>query len=253
MTARRTAVRPTSARLAAVVAVALVLALSAAPAARAELELTLFLGHAEIPGSDLRLTLPGGTDLRFADVSWDDESFDDPPYYAARLARWLPRSPAWGIALDFTHAKAILDVDEPVPARGLRRGVPFDGALPVDDQLAGFEMSHGLDTLTLGGVRRWGAARTGSGRVTYFAGLGAGVAVPHVEARAAGLRTAEYQLAGPALQAVLGLDTAVDENIGITLEARASWVDVEADLAGGGRVETDLWLLQLVAGLSLRD
>lgn len=228
-------------------------ALLATPPARAEVELTLFLGHAEVLDSDLRLSLPGGTDLELEEVSWDDASFDSPLYYAVRGTWWLPRSPEWGFALDLTHAKAILDVDERVAARGRRNGVPVAGTIFVEQAIDAFEMSHGLNTLTLSGMRRWGGFGGGWNRVTYFAGLGGGVAVPHVEARVGGLEIDEYQVAGPALQGVLGLDTAVDEHLGITLEGRVSWVDVEADLTGGGTAQTELWLLQLVAGLSLRD
>lgn len=231
---------------------AMLLVLSLAPPARGEVVGTLFLGNAEVLESDLRLTLPAGTDLRFEDVPWDDASFEDPPYYGLRLAWWLRRSPEWGVALDFTHAKAILEVDETVPIRGRRAGAPVAEAAPVAEDLAAFELSHGLNTLTVSGFRRWGFSPARPG-VSYFAGLGAGLAVPHVEARVEGLRTSEYQVAGPALQAVVGLDTLVTPNVGITLEARASWADLEADLTGGGTVETDLWLLQLVAGLSLRD
>lgn len=228
-------------------------AFAAAPPARAEAALTLFLGYSSVPGSDLRVTLPGGTDVEIEDASWDDASFDDPPYYAVRATWWLPRSPEWGLALDLTHAKAILDVDATAPVRGRLDGVPVGGALPLGEVLGAYEMSHGLNTVTLSGQRRWGGFGFRPDRVTYFAGLGGGVAVPHVEARAGGFETREYQVAGPALQAVLGLDTAIDEHVGITLEGRVSWVDVEADLTGGGTVESDLWLLQLAVGLSLRD
>lgn len=232
--------------------VALILGLWIAPPARGEVVGTLFLGNAEILESDLRLTLPGGTDLRFEDVAWDDASFDDPPYYGLRLAWWLRRTPEWGVVVDFTHAKALLEVGETVPVRGRRGGLPVDGAGTIRDDLDAFELSHGLNTLTVSGFRRWGFSPARPG-VSYFAGLGAGLAVPHVEARVGELRTSEYQVAGPALQAVAGLDTLVTSNVGVTLEARVSWVDVEADLTGGGTVETDLWFLQLVAGLSLRD
>jgi lipid A oxidase len=229
------------------------LVLAAAPSAWGEVELTLFAGDAEIPDSELRLTLPDGTDLRFEDVSWDDASFEEPPYYGLRATWWLRRSPGWGLSLDFTHAKAILDVDEVVPIRGRRAGRPVSETLPVGEELPSFQMSHGLNTLTLGGLRRWGLAGAERSGVTYFAGVGAGVTIPHVEARVNGLQTAEYQVAGPALQAVLGLDTAVDQHFGIALEARVGWVDVAADLTGGGRIETDLFLFQLAAGLRIRD
>jgi lipid A oxidase len=249
MSARRTPSRP--ACFAAALAAACLLA--AAPAARGEVELTLFAGHAAIPDSDLRLTRPDGTDLQFEGVSWDDASFESPPYYGARLSWWRPRSPAWGLGLDFTHAKALLDVDEVVPVRGRRDGAPVAGVAPVGGDLDAFALSHGLNTVVLQGLRRWGDTGEAWDRVTWFGALGAGVAVPHVEARTGSLQTAEYQLAGPALQAVLGLDTAVDEHVGITLEARVSWLSLDADLTGGAAVETDLWLLHLAAGLSLRD
>lgn len=229
------------------------LALAAAPAVRAEAVVTLFAGKAEIPESDLRLTLPGGTDLRFENVSWDDDSFEQPPYWGLRAAWWLPRRPRWGLALDVIHAKAILDVARVVPVRGRRRGVAVDGAEPVGEDLPAFQMSHGLDLVVLEALRRWGSFGGERPGVSYFAGAGGGVAVPHVEARANGVETTGYQVAGPSLQALLGLDTALDEHVGITLEARATWIGLDADLAGGGGVETDLWLLQLAVGLSLRD
>lgn len=235
MSDRRTPSRP--AFSASLVAACL---LAVAPAARGEVELTLFNGHAEIPDSDLRLTRPDGTDLRFEGVSWDDVSFESPPYYGARLSWWRPRSPAWGLGLDFTHAKAHLDIDEVVPLRGGRGGVPVAGVAPVRGDLDAFALSHGLNTVVLQSLRRWGETGNGWDRVTWFAALGGGIAVPHVEARTGGLQTAEYQLAGPALQAELGLDTAVDEHVGITLEARASWLDLDVDLTGGAAIETDL-------------
>jgi lipid A oxidase len=251
---RRTHRRHPGPLLAALAAVLAVLGLLApASAARAEVELTLFAGNAEIRDSDLRLTRPDGTDLRFEDVSWDDASFESPPYYGARLTWWRPRSPAWGVGLDFTHVKANLDVDEVVPVHGRRDGAAVDGRAPVSGDLDAFAMSHGLNTVVLQALRRWGDTGDDWSRVTWFAALGAGASVPHVEARIGGLETADYQLAGPALQAVLGLDTAVDEHVGITLEARLSWLDLDTDLTGGAGVETELWLLHLAAGLSLRD
>jgi len=96
------------------------------------------------------------------------------------------------------------------------------------------QFSHGLNLATVNGYRcRRAAPReeqtTG---VALYLGIGAGVVVPHVEARIGDVRTYEYQLVG---------------------EAILSWADARADLADGGEVRTRLLVPQLSLGLSLRD
>src|SRR5262245_46340239 len=58
--------------------------------------------------SDAHFTGPS-TDWTVHSIPWDGLSFGQsggPPYYGVRLSMWPTAMPGWGIAVDFTHAKA---------------------------------------------------------------------------------------------------------------------------------------------------
>lgn len=237
----------------AVLVLALVVLLPAA--ARAQLTLTLRQGKAWVESSDLRLQRPDGTDVTLHDLTWEDRSYRAPIYYGLGVTWWLPRHPEWGLGLDFTHAKAILDTDGSTFADGTLAGAPVAASVPVRSVVPALQFSHGLNLLTAGGYRRWWAAPRGDRApgVSFYLGVGAGVVVPHVEAQVGGIRTDEYQLAGPAARGVAGLDVPFDEHVSLVGEAILSWADVSADLTGGGSIETTFVLPQLALGIALRD
>ncbi|HET9767367.1 MAG TPA: hypothetical protein VFS60_11005, partial [Thermoanaerobaculia bacterium] len=240
----------------ATVLLALAFALLVPAAAAAQLVLTLRSGAAFVESSDLQLRRPGGTDVTLRDVGWDDESYRSPIYYGLGLTWWLPQHRHWGLGVDFTHPKAILETGDSVLAEGRVDGAPVSAPVLVRDVVDGLRFSHGLNLVTVSGYRRWWTTpRHGEQTVgvALYVGLGAGVVVPHVEAQIGGVRTDEYQLAGPAVRGVVGLDVPLDEHISLVGEAILSWADVRADLADGGRVETQLLVPQLSLGLSLRD
>jgi lipid A oxidase len=253
--ARAAAASATRARHHAALVLGCAAALLGAPAAaRGELVLTLLLGNAWVAESDLRVAR-GNTALTLESTGWETRSFQDPPYYDVRLTRWSPRRPAWGIGLDLTHAKAYLDEGEVVFARGQLAGRPVAAPLPVREAVQQLNFSHGLNTVTIDVYRRWLAPRRQyrESRVALYLGAGAGLAVPHVEATVGGVPTSEYQLAGPALRATVGLDVPIDDNISLVGEGTLSWVDLDVDLAGGGALAAELLVPQLTFGLSLRD
>jgi lipid A oxidase len=199
------------------------------------------------------VVLPDGTDAVLRDVGWRSESFESPPYYVVRGTYWLPRSPSWGIGVDFTHAKAILE-REVVEVSGRVAGEPFTGLRPTTDFLRRLEMAHGLNTLTANLlVRRPSipAEAFGTSRLGFYAGLGAGIAIPRVEAHRPEAVTRRYQLTGPALQGVLGTDIPIDEVFSIVVEYKVSWIDLDMDLVGGGRLATRPWIHQLAFGLGI--
>jgi lipid A oxidase len=235
--------------------IGLAFALLLPAAAAAQLVLTLRQGKAWVESSDLELRRPGGTDLALRDVTWEDQSYRSPIYYGVGLTWWLPRHREWGLGVDLTHAKAILETGETAFAQGRLAGVPVAAPVPVDSIVPALQFSHGLNLATLSGYRRWWTAPRGEQAtgVALYLGLGAGVAVPHVEARVGGVRTDEYQLAGPAARGVVGLDVPYDEHVSLVGEATLSWADVRADLADGGSVRTRLLVPQLSLGLALRD
>ena len=91
------------------------------------------------------------------------------------------------------------------------------------------------------------------GRITPYAGLGAGIAIPHVEFQEVeGPRTFEYQVAGPVVQALAGADVAVNDWFSVFGEYKLSYSHVEADLKGGGALKTEIVTNQIVLGASLR-
>ncbi|HXT50733.1 MAG TPA: hypothetical protein VN811_06795 [Thermoanaerobaculia bacterium] len=236
--------------LAATLALAVVLPIEA----RAQLTLTLRQGKGWVESSDLRLSRPN-TDVTLRDVTWKDDSYRSPIYYGVGLTWWLPRHREWGVGLDLTHAKAILETEESALAQGTLDGRRVDGPVLVRDVVPALQLSHGLNLATLNGYRRWWAAPRGEAPtgVALYLGVGAGVALPHVEAQVAGIRTDEYQLAGPAARALAGLDVPFDEHISLVGEAILSWADLRADLTGGDEVRTRLLVPQLSLGFALRD
>ena len=171
---------------------------------QAEFVLSGYLGKAETLDSDVTLKEPGGTDLTFADVSWDDDSFEEPIYYGLRMSYWLEEAPSWGIAVDFTHAKMLAELNKTVSVSGSRSGAPVSGSERLGDTFDQLEFTHGHNILTVNGMYRWFADRqqkdTFLDRLQPYVGLGLGVAIPHVEVTTATSSTEEYQVAGPAGQ-----------------------------------------------------
>lgn len=74
-----------------------------------------------------------------------------------------------------------------------------------------------------------------------YAGIGAGVAVPHVDVTpAGGPQTFGLQLAGPALQAVVGQRRDLSPRWSVFGEVKATCSRHDAELEGGGRRKSDL-------------
>lgn len=221
---------------------------------RAETTLSLYGGRAINENGDLDLRLPGGTDLTFRNVSWKDQSFRAPIYYGIRLVHWFERTPSWGVSLDFTHAKMMADLSQAVPVQGVRGGSPVSGTEPLSDTFGKLEFSHGHNLFTAGlMVRRLsaGAESGGSlGRLVPYAGLGVGVAYPHVEISTGGRNTSAYQVAGTVLEGVLGVERAYPVGFSVFGEVQFSRADMKVELDGGGSVRVEPVTKQFVIGLS---
>ena len=160
---------------------------------------------------------------------WDAKNFEMPPYYGIRATWWLESMPEFGLALDFTHAKAAAD---PLPA-------PFTV----------LEFTDGVNFLTANLLYRY---QTES-RFTPYAGAGLGLAIPHVEATIPGVtNTAEYQITGLAAQAFVGVDTKVDDNWSVFGEYKAGYAQIDADLQGGGNLDTHVISHQFLLGVTYK-
>ena len=232
----------------------LALGMLAAPeVACAEWAFGAYGGAASTANCDVTLSRPGGTRLTFRDVSWDDESFDSPIFYGARLVSWLGGDAAWGVSLDFTHAKIVAERGRAVAVSGTRNGAPVEGTELLADTFDELQVSHGLNFLTVNALRRWrpgdAAGQDAFGRLRPFATLGGGIVIPHVEVQTAGSATGEYHVTGPALQGGGGTEVLLTGPLSLWGEYRLSYADVWADLAGGGSIELNPWTHHLMLGL----
>ena len=175
-------------------------------ASMAEIALGFYSGTVYTRNSDVRLSQPGGTDLTFNNVSWDDESFEEPIFWGLRLTWWLENSPEWGLALEFAHPKMIAKLDEEVQVSGMRAGAPVNTAEPLSNTFSHFEFTDGYNLLTFSGIHRWGREHKKRYSFMPYPGAGAGLAIPYVETTIAGVDTREYQVTGLALQALVGAE-----------------------------------------------
>jgi lipid A oxidase len=205
----------------------------AAPA-RAETQISVFGGVNENFSS--RVKLDKGAVSEDRSMDWDGKSFDPPPYWGVRGTYWFNSGPGWSVALDYVHAKAYADLD-----------------FKTDPTYSRLEFTDGLNLLTLNAMYRF--APVLNDRLVPYVGAGAGLSIPHVEVSLKAYpdqNTFEYQLTGVAAQALAGLEYRLGSSWSVFAEARLSYARVEADLAGGGNLETDIWSPQWAIGLSYR-
>ncbi|MFZ1103231.1 MAG: outer membrane beta-barrel protein [Hyphomicrobiaceae bacterium] len=201
--------------------------------AAAETQISVFGGANWNLSSDVTVSGTGPSDGTQS-IDWDGGAFDMPPYWGVRGVYWLGSAPNWGFAIDYAHQKALADL-------GGAAGATFDR----------LEFTDGNNILLFEVLYRFNPMMNGT--LVPYVGAGLGVAIPHVEVTlTTGDKTFEYQLAGMAAQVLAGLEYKLNEKWSLFTEARLSYSQIDADLAGGGSLETDLWSPQLAIGLSYR-
>lgn len=198
--------------------------------AAAEVELGFYLGIQTSPHSRASGVNPdGGTFDQL--IEWESEGFELPPYYGIRGTWW--RNERFGVGLELTHAK----VD----------------AAAADRTAAGFtdlEFTDGLNIITVNAMYRWPGQWNA---LTPYVGAGLGLSVPHVDVRSAGgIETFEYQLTGPAARLTAGVQYDLNERYGLFGEYQFTYSSNEADLNGGGSLETDIVINSLNFGINLK-
>jgi lipid A oxidase len=227
---------------------AVALLLLASPAA-AEFQIGGYGGWSDSFDSDIKINQPGGTNLTLHDVPWESESFEPPPYWGVRGAYWLDSAPNWGLMVDYHHAKVIADQGATVSVSGTRDGLPVGPKDRVGNSFDIMEFTDGLNEIFFGGQYRWIGARW-----TPYVGAGVGFAFPHVEfRRGPGLpKTFEYQVTGVAVEALAGLEYSITPRLSAFADYKLSFSTNDADLQGGGTLETDVLTNQVIFGLSWR-
>lgn len=202
-----------------------------------ETYLAFYAGHPWYHRSDLHMTRPDGTDLKLKDMGWDGDAFYPPIDGGVRAVRW---NGAFGGMIDFLHNKAIARVGkgshgreltnpliETLEAEGTIKGQPAPEKLKLTDFVTRLEFTHGHNTLMATGLFRFGGF---SSFIQPYAGVGAGVALPHTEVRFTNekSRTSEYQYGGPAIQALAGLELRTGKaSYFLEYKFTAAWINAE--------------------------
>jgi lipid A oxidase len=224
-------------------------AVFASSPASAEVQIGVYGGASESFDSDVTLVQPNGTNLTLSDVPWDGKSFADPPYWGVRGIYWLDANPAWGLLVDYNHAKIYSELGAAVKISGTRDNVPVNGNDRVSNTFDILEFTDGLNEIFFGGMYRWQHARW-----TPYVGFGVGASFPHVEVRRTGstVRTFEYQLTGVAVEGLVGLEYRIGPHVSLFGDYKLSFSSNDADLKGGGTLETDVWTNHVIFGVSYR-
>ncbi|GAB4296263.1 MAG: outer membrane beta-barrel protein [Roseovarius sp.] len=216
---------PPRRHLAAIVAA---LGLTAAAPAAAEVVLSFYTGANYSPSSTVNFDFADGAGPRSTRVNWDGEWNDMPPYFGERVTWWFDRHPNWGVAFDNVHTKV--------------------AANPMPPGFVMLEFTDGINMVTANLQYRF----LNSSRFTPYVGAGIGFTTPHVEVMDAGLttRTFEYQFGGPAAQVILGLEARINARWAVFGELKSAWADINADLNGGGWLNTEVISNQVAVGVS---
>ncbi len=216
----------------------------------------------------------GGSDFTIDPVHWKAEPFHNPIYYGVRVIRWFTGGKVGGM-LDFIHSKAMAELDKEADFSGQIDGKPLPARARIRDIVHKLEFSHGHNMLLFTGLLRLPGI---GARLSPYVGAGAGVLLPHAEV---GLtapghpRTYEYNYAGPAGQALIGLEVRLSK-MSFFVEYKFTYGKYDAPLSQmdgswlgsdlwrelqrwrkgeeppGGHIDTDIVSHQVVSGLAVR-
>jgi lipid A oxidase len=224
-----------------------------ASSARAEVDLSIFTGVALSQDSDLELRQRGDTDLTFRGVSFEGRDFSTPPYYGARVL-WFPSEVShWGFGAEFFHMKMYADTGDTVHVTGRRDGLSIDDNERIDNTIQSFSLSHGLNYALGDIVYRWSPGQRGEdflGHLQPYVGVGLGVAIPHVESNVGGTFHEEYQLHGPGVQGLAGINIDLTRHWGLMFEYKFTYSNLDSLDIPGGSIEVTPLTHHLVTGLT---
>lgn len=223
------------------------------PTARSEVDLSIFTGVALSQDSDLDLHQDGGTDLTFHSVSFEGRDFETPPYYGAR-ALWFPSLEShWGFGAEFFHMKMYAQTGDTVRVSGRRNRVGVNANERIDDTIEQFSLSHGLNYALGDIVYRWFPGQRGEdflGHLQPYAGIGIGLAIPHVESKVNGTFHEEFQVHGPGVQALAGVNVVLTRHWGLMFEYKFTYANLDSLDIPGGSIEVTPLTHHLVTGLT---
>lgn len=208
----------------------------------------IYTGSSFTRNSDLSIKQGGiGTDITIHDVEWGADPFKPAPYYGLRLIHFLSARPNWGIGLDYTHYKMYAETNRVPQVSGIWKNTAVNVNAPMSQYVQHFEVSHGVNMLSLIGVYRWTNAAS---RLRPYLGAGLTYYVPHSENTVDNRSHATgYESSGGGYQLLGGAQYQLTQKVGIFAEAKFNSGTVKVDIANG-RAETPLRTFHALAGLS---
>lgn len=224
--------------------------------AAAEPFLDLYTGKSFTQSSDITVKQPTlRNDYTFKDVSFDDKSFETPPWYGLRVGYYFEKYPWLGAAIEFFHFKMIADTAESKRVTGTRSGAGVDTTTRVDSIIQQFQVTHGVNYLTLDALIRYPLLeeeeRFRHGRAQLYAGLGVGPVIAHAENVVDNVRNDEgYEVGGVGIQVFVGARALLFKYLGLFAEYKFTHSGLEIGVAAGvGRVEENTH--HLVGGVTI--
>ena len=184
-----------------------------------------YFGATHTMSSGLSVTQPAvGTDVTFASIDYEGESFRSPIYYGYRIS-YVPAAVSWlGVETEFIHMKVQAQTERVTGATGRRVGTPIAQHIRVDDVLERFSISHGLNFVLVNVVIRRALARHAGaeGRLVLVGRAGLGPTIPHAESRIDGAVHEGYELGALGLQMAAGIETRLIHQLSATAEYKVT-------------------------------
>jgi opacity protein-like surface antigen len=222
------------------------------PPCQAESLFSLYTGSSFTRDSSLHISQRGNTRLALHDVNWDADPFKPAPYYGLRFTHFLEQHPAWGFAIDYTHYKMLADTNRTVQVSGAWKGTPVAGPARMDQYVQRFELSHGVNMLSLNGIYRWQDLSLLAGRLQPYVGLGLVHYRPHSENTVDNVaHETGYDASGYGYQLLGGAQYRLGSRWGLFGEVKFNSGHARVDIAGG-EADTRLRTLHALGGLQYR-
>ena len=227
-------------------------AVALSQAAAAQTTLSFYIGMSFTRSSDLRVVMPhSGNHLTFRNVAWESRPFRFSPYYGIRLTHYSSASPQVSLSLDFTHNKLFDVGDRIVRAQGVWHGGPVDEIARMDQRVQAFEITHGLNMLSLNVLyypTRAAPMSVSPGMLDPYIGAGIVFYVMHAENTIDNKPWADgYRSSGLGYQVLAGVQCRRAPRC-VFLEAKYSSGEARVGTAEEGHAQTHIRTLHTIGG-----
>jgi len=225
--------------------------------ARAEFVLDLFTGTSDTSNADVEIKQPAaGNRFTVRDLAFDGQSFEDPPYYGARVAYFFEGLPWLGVGVEFFHFKIFGETGETRQITGTRTGTPINMRAPVTSVVQRFDVSHGVNYLMVDVIARYGFFRDSAtypgGRLQIYVGGGVGPVITHAETRIEGVAAEPgYEVGGVGSQGFAGVRFMLFKYVGLFVEGKITHSSLTVGVAQGGEASFDETTRHIVGGITI--